>query len=75
MKRITIIPATGGTYSDLTIKPGTTPRDVKRQLGLADTYVLTRGQGTEPLADDANLFELLADGSKVYATTDVEVGK
>jgi len=36
MKNITIVPATGGAYSDLTIAPGTTPRDVKKQLGLAD---------------------------------------
>ena len=74
-KQITVIPATGGAYSDLTIEPGTTPRDVKTQLNLAPNYVLTRGRGTEPIADDANLFTTLENGSKLYATTDVEWGR
>ena len=73
MKNITIIPATGGSYSDLTIKPGTTPRDIKRQLGMADTFVLTRGQGTESIPDDENLYESVSDGTKLFATTEVTV--
>ncbi len=47
MKNITIVPATGGAYSDLAIAPGTTPRDVKKQLNLADEFVLTRGRGSD----------------------------
>jgi len=74
MKRITIIPATGGAYSDLSIQPGTTPRDVKRQLGLADDYVLTRGRGTEPIPDDENLYETVSEGTKLFSTTDVQWG-
>jgi hypothetical protein len=73
VKNITVIPATGGAYSDFAIQPGTTPRDVKRQLGLADTYVLTRGQGSESIPDDENLYETVSDGTKLYATTDVIV--
>ncbi len=73
-KQITVIPATGGAYSDLTIAPGTTPRDIKKQLGLATNFVLTRGRGTEPIADDENLYESVTDGTKLYATTDVEWG-
>lgn len=75
MKNITIVPAAGGAYSDITIKPGTTPRDVKQQLGLADDFVLTRGQGTEPIPDGENLYESVADGTKLFATTDVQWGK
>jgi hypothetical protein len=74
MKNLTVIPATGGAYSDISIQPGTTPRDVKRQLGLAENFVLTRGQGTEPIPDTENLYESLKDGAKLYATSAVEWG-
>lgn len=74
MKNITIVPATGGDYKDLAIAPGTTPRDVKRQIGLSDDYVLTRGKGTEPIPDTENLYESVSDGTKLFATTDVQWG-
>jgi len=73
-KRIVVIPSTGGALSDLTIEPGTTPRDVKTQLGLSPEYVLTRGKGSEPIPDDANLYESINDGSKLYSSTDVQWG-
>jgi hypothetical protein len=75
MKNITIVPATGGAYSDLSIAPGTTPRDIKKQLNLANEYVLTRGRGTEPLRDDENIYESVSDGSKLFASTNVEWGR
>ena len=75
MKNITIVPATGGAYSDLAIAPGTTSKDVKKQLGLADEFVLTRGRGTEPIPDSENLYESVQDGTKLFATTDVQWGK
>lgn len=74
MKNITIIPAAGGAYSDISIAPGTTPRDVKKQLNLADNFVLTRGKGTEPIPDDENLYETISDGTKLFSTTPVEWG-
>jgi hypothetical protein len=74
MKNITIVPATGGAYSDITIAPGTTPRDVKKQLNLADNFVLTRGRGSEPIPDGENLYESVSDGTKLFATTDVQWG-
>ena len=72
MKNITIVPSTGGAYSDLAIAPGTTPRDIKKQLGLADDFVLTRGKGAEPLHDTENVYESVTDGTKLFATTDVQ---
>ena len=75
MKKITIVLATGGNPIDLDIKPGTTPRDVKTQLHLADDYVLTRGRGVEPIPDDENLYESVSDGTKLFATTEVTWGK
>ena len=75
MKNITVIPATGGQHLDLAIQPGTTMRDIKSQLNLGSDFVLTRGRGSEPIQDDANVYELVPNGAKLYATTDVEWGK
>lgn len=74
MKKIVIVNATSGTYSDLEIAPGTTPRDVKKQLNLEDNYVLTRGRGSEPIPDGENLYETVNDGAKLFATTGAEWG-
>jgi hypothetical protein len=74
MKKIVIVNATSGTYSDLEIAPGTTPRDVKKQLNLEESYVLTRGRGSEPILDTENLFETVNDGAKLFATTGAEWG-
>src|SRR5258708_7917752 len=73
-KNITIVPAAGGPYRDLTIEPGTTARDVKQALALPTDNVLTKGRGTEPIPDDENLYQTLADGAKLYATTAIEWG-
>jgi hypothetical protein len=73
-KQICVILATGGAPIDLTIMPGTTAKDVITQTGLATNYVLTRGRGAEPIAPDENLYESVTDGTKLYATTDVEWG-
>lgn len=75
MKNITVIPATGGAYSDIQIAPGTTSRDIKKQLNLADNFVLTRGRGSEAIPDGENIYESVSDGTKLYATTDVTWGK
>jgi hypothetical protein len=74
MKNITIVPATGGTHSDISIEPGTTPRDIKKQIGLAENFVLTRGKGSEAIPDGENIYETVNDGAKLFATTDVEWG-
>lgn len=73
-KQVTVIPATGGAYRDLSIEPGTTAQDIKKALSLPNETVLTRGKGSEPIADDANIYETVSDGAKLYATTSVEWG-
>ena len=48
--------------------------DIKKQLGLATNFVLTRGRGTEAIPDEENIYETCTDGTKLYATTDVQWG-
>ncbi len=74
MKKLTIVNATSGTYSDIDIAPGTTPHDILKQLGLDEKYVLTRGKGAEPMPNSENVYETVTDGTKLFATTDVEWG-
>src|SRR6266850_144666 len=73
-KNITVIPATGGAYKDLSIDPGTTALDIKKTLQLPKENVLTKGRGAEPIPDDENLYESLSDGAKLYSTSPVEWG-
>lgn len=73
-KNITVIPAAGGAYSDLSIAPGTTALDLKAQLGLGPDMVLTRGKGSEPMQDQENVYETVADGAKLYSSSDVQWG-
>jgi hypothetical protein len=74
VKHITVIPAAGGANTDLVIEPGTTPRDIRRQLNLDENFILTCGRGAEAFGDDEDLYPRVPDGSKLYAATPVEVG-
>lgn len=73
-KNITVIKAESGQLHDLAIAPGTTARDILTQVGLGNRYVLSNGRGQEPFGDDENVFEAVANGTKLYASTPVEVG-
>jgi len=74
MKQIAVVTAASGQQTLLAIEPGTAPRDIRRQLNLDENYILTPGRGAEPFGDDENLYPLVPDGAKLYASTPVEVG-
>lgn len=74
MKQIAIIMAASGNAATLAIEPGTTPRDIRRQLNLDENFILTSGRGAEAFGDNENLYPLVPDGAKLYASTPVEVG-
>lgn len=74
MKNITVCVAETGVYHDLTIAPGTTARDIITQVGLADQYLLSRGHNREPFGADENVYESVADGAKLFASSPVTVG-
>jgi len=74
MKKITVVIAESGKFNDLDILPGTTAGDVLKTIELPDGYVLSSGKGQEPFGKDEVIYDAVADGAKVYASTPVEVG-
>ena len=74
MKKITIVIAESGKFNDREILPGTTAQDVLKAIGLPEGYVLSSGKGQEPFGKDEVIYDAVADGAKVYASTPVEVG-
>lgn len=57
---------------DLTIKPGTTARDILQTLSL-NRYVISKGDG-KVFGPRDNVYEQVENGEKLYATTEAEVG-
>lgn len=77
-KNITIVvpgadPNAPSTANDITIQPGVTGRQAATQVGLSESYVLTKGDG-KPIAMDVDLFPLVTDHEKLFATTETIVG-
>jgi len=67
----TLVIAVAGTegkkeFKDVQILPGVKPRDVLGQLGLTG-FQLSRPEGGA-VAHNDNLYDLVADGQKLYAT-------
>ncbi len=73
-KQLTVIKAESGQPVDIEIQPGTTAGEILTHIGLGKGYVLSGGRGQEPFGNDENVYEQVADGSKLYASTPVEVG-
>lgn len=76
MKNVTIAVAGSGgrkEFQDVSLMPGSRPRDVLAQLNLTG-YQLTKPEGGAfGFGDD--LYSAVADGQKIYATkADVEAG-
>jgi hypothetical protein len=76
MKSVTIaVAGTGGQkeYKDVSLLPGTTPRDVLDKLSLRGFQLMRPEGGAFGNGDD--LYASVADNQKVYATkADVEAG-
>jgi hypothetical protein len=76
MKAVTIaVAGTGGQreYKDVSLMPGTTPRDVMSTLKLTG-FQLSRPEGGM-FAHGDDLYASVADGQKIYAVkSDVEAG-
>jgi hypothetical protein len=69
-----IVPgADGQEIKDLAIKPGTTTTDVLRSLKL-EKYAISKRDG-KLLGPRDNVYDLVENGEKLYASTEAEVGK
>jgi hypothetical protein len=59
--------AEAGTHHDLEIGPGATAREVRNQLNLGDRYLLSQ-RGKEPFGEDENIYGVVAEGEKIFAS-------
>jgi hypothetical protein len=73
MKRLSVVVAGTGQIRDVEIQPGTTAGDVLNQLGLKD-YLLSKGPNDPFFANAESVFDKVADGEKIFASTKAEVG-
>jgi len=74
MKRIAVIVVGSGQIHDLTINPGTTAREILREIGLED-YNLSKQNESHPFGLDENVYVEVQDGEKLNAATKVDVGQ
>jgi hypothetical protein len=74
VKNISVVIAGSGDIRDIGIKPGTTAGDILRQLNL-NGYVLSKGQNEPPFGNGENIYPLVRDGDKLYASTPATVGR
>ncbi len=74
MKEVLLVFAGGERKEKITLKPGTTPRDVLEQLNLHDYVISTDGDPANIIKDDANLYDMVETGSKLWASTKADVG-
>ena len=73
-KDLTVVVAGTGEPKDITVEPGTTAEDVLRTLGLQG-YVLCRdGSSSTFFQQKENIYPLVEDGAKLWASTDPKVG-
>jgi hypothetical protein len=73
MKKLSVVVAGTGQIRDLEIKPGTTAGDILAQLNLRD-YLLSKGPNDPFFANGESVYDKVADGEKIFASTKAEVG-
>jgi hypothetical protein len=73
MKKLSVVVAGTGQIRDVQIESGATARDVLTQLNLPD-YLLSKGPNDPFFAAAESIYDKVADGEKIYASTKAEVG-
>ncbi|MGH9427827.1 MAG: hypothetical protein ACRD2L_16185 [Terriglobia bacterium] len=74
MKKLSVVIAGTGQIKDIEIESGTTAKDILDQLGIKD-YLLSKGPNEPFFAAAESVYDKVADGEKVFASTKAEVGK
>ena len=73
MKKLSVVVAGTGQIQDVQIQSGTTAGDVLHQLNLRD-YLLSKGPNDPFFAATESIYDKVADGEKIFASTKAEVG-
>jgi hypothetical protein len=73
MKHLSVVVAGTGQIRDVQIQPGTTAGDILNELSLRD-YLLSKGPNDPFFANAESVYEKVADGEKIFASTKAEVG-
>lgn len=73
-KQIAIVIAERGKIEDRTLEAGTTAADIIKDVGLPDSYVLTKGKGGQTFGADEEIYSQVSDGQKLTAVAPVDVG-
>jgi hypothetical protein len=73
VKKLSVVVAGTGQIQDVQIQSGTTAGDVLHQLNLRD-YLLSKGPNDPFFAATESIYDKVADGEKIFASTKAEVG-
>lgn len=73
MKQLSVVVAGTGSIKDIKIAPGTSAGDVLAQLKLHE-YLLSPGPNEPFFANADSVYDKVADGAKLFASTKAEVG-
>jgi hypothetical protein len=74
MKKLSVVVAGTGQIRDIEIESGTTAKDILDQLSIPD-YLLSKGPNDPFFAATESVYDKVADGEKIFASTKAEVGK
>ena len=74
MKNLSIVVAGSGEIKDLSIKPGTKVSDIIRDAELSG-YVLSKNSEEKPFNQDDEIYPMVEDGQKIYASTPAYAGR
>lgn len=66
MKNIVVVMVGSNQHHDLAIEPGTTARDILREVG-AENFILFKDDGQRTLNPNDNVYQLVTDGEKLFA--------
>lgn len=71
-KKVAVV--TGDVIHDILVRPGTTTRDIVKQLELPSDFALSKRDGVF-FGDNEDVYGSLRDGEKVFASTVPTVGR
>lgn len=74
MKTVLLVVAGSGVKKEVKITPGASPQDVLEQAGLQEYSLSKDGDPANIFPDNLDLYDLVENGQKIWATTKADVG-